>query len=69
MKELFKAEEPPEEDFNDIVDQDDRRIEAFVSQVGKQIAIGSYNIHTSIVISLFVQVGYILLLLIFKLQK
>ena len=32
MKDLFKSEEPPEEDFNDVVDQDNRRVEVFVSQ-------------------------------------
>ena len=34
VTELFKGEEKPEEDFDDIVDQDESRMEVFVSQVG-----------------------------------
>lgn len=32
MRDLFLQDEPPEEDFNEIVDQDDRRAEVFISQ-------------------------------------
>lgn len=32
MKELFMDEEPPEQDINDVVDADDRRIEHYVSE-------------------------------------
>ena len=32
FKELFVQDEPPEVDFNEIVDQDDARVEVYVSQ-------------------------------------
>lgn len=32
VKNLFVSEERPEEDFNDIVDLDEQRVETFVSQ-------------------------------------
>lgn len=32
VKELFIAEEPPEQDFNDVVDMDDERMEDFVAK-------------------------------------
>ena len=32
MTELFQEEQPPEEDFNDIVDMDDKHVEDFTSK-------------------------------------